>query len=78
MEIKDRFFAIYRRTYIPEDLDRWSRFFLANHDGRMLLICLGGLLSVPLPTLAILAALGLLQAVYRVKRIRRIDRSTYG
>ncbi|MFQ5915149.1 MAG: NTP transferase domain-containing protein [Nitrospinota bacterium] len=75
MEVKDRYYVVYNRIYVPEDRDRWTRFLLANHDGRMVLVCLGGIFSVPRLTLALLVGLGLVQTAYRVWQIRRIDRT---
>jgi CDP-L-myo-inositol myo-inositolphosphotransferase len=73
MEVKDRFFVVYGRQYVPKDEDCWTQFLLANHDGRMFLICLGGIFALPLVTLGLLVGLGLLQAAYRVWRVRYLE-----
>ncbi len=75
MAVKDRYSVVYKRPYLSDDLDGWARFLLANHDGRMFLVCLGGIFSLPRLTLALLVGLGLIQAVYRIWRVRRTEPS---
>jgi len=71
MMIKDRYRAMTGDLYRPDVHDGWVRYLLANRDGRMFVLFVGGVFELGLATLAVLALTSLTQAVVRLIRIRK-------
>ncbi|WP_172673570.1 CDP-alcohol phosphatidyltransferase family protein, partial [Calditerricola satsumensis] len=71
MMIKDRYRAMTGDLYRPDVHDGWVRYLLANRDGRMFVLFLGGILEQGLATLAVLAFTSLTQAVVRLARLKK-------
>ncbi|HEY8342316.1 MAG TPA: NTP transferase domain-containing protein [Calditerricola sp.] len=71
MMIKDRYRAMTGDLYRPDVHDGWVRYLLANRDGRMFVLFLGGILEQGMATLAVLAFTSLTQAVVRLARLKK-------
>jgi len=75
MMIKDRFKINFRRDYNSDEMDGPAKFLLANWDGRIFIISLGGIFNQLLFVLIILVITTNLLALYRLIRVWYFEKS---
>jgi len=75
MMIKDRFKINFRRDYNSDEMDGPAKFLLANRDGRIFIIFLGGIFNQLLFVLIILVITTNLLALYRLIRVWYFEKS---